>query len=207
MKKMKICVAMFLLLAFSYVPADAQKKPKTTEKKEEVKPPVPPPPAPPEKQEGIKDVEIESLPPAEQFNMPSGEVNFDTTAVVEDQLTNKIRHLLLLVGAAKTDVEMAEASLNESLKEMDTALSGPFKRKFMYEMTSGRASVWFERLYIRNYRALFTPEEIEGMIDFYNTPLGKSLLKKQPRLLQTVMLDASKIGRYLGMKIMNELME
>ncbi len=199
MKHLKLSIALLVMLACVSVPADAQKKTKTTEKKEEVKPPPPPPP---ELIEGIKDVDE----PEDEMVLPEMEVDFDTTAVVEDNFTARIRYLLNVIGAAKTDIEMAEASLTENLKDMDTTVSGPFKRKFMEEMTTGRAALWLERLYIRNYREIFTPAEIEGLIEFYKTPLGMALLKKQPLLLQKVMINASKIGRYLGMQIMNDLM-
>jgi uncharacterized protein len=41
--------------------------------------------------------------------------------------------------------------------------------------------------YVRAYREMFTREEIDGLIAFYQTPAGQSLVNKQPELANRTM--------------------
>jgi hypothetical protein len=137
-------------------------------------------------------------------------IDFDTTEVPQDSFTLLIKKLLVVTKAKETDLETAEKSLKES---MAMALDNPstsdmmhkFQERFMFEMREGRASRWMENLYIRNYRTLFTPEEIQTLIDFYQTPAGQKTLARTKILLQNVMSEARKIGAYLGADIMKKL--
>jgi hypothetical protein len=41
--------------------------------------------------------------------------------------------------------------------------------------------------YVQAYREMFTQEEIDGLIAFYQTPAGQSLVNKQPELAKRTM--------------------
>jgi hypothetical protein len=41
--------------------------------------------------------------------------------------------------------------------------------------------------YVRAYREMFSQEEIDGLIAFYQTPVGQSLMNKQPELTNRTM--------------------
>jgi hypothetical protein len=130
-------------------------------------------------------------------------INFDTTDVPQDSFTLLIKKLLVTTKARETDLEAAEKALNES---METVLSNPetsemthkFVNQFMFEMREGRAANWMEKLYIRNYRALFTPEDVQALIDFYQTSAGQKSLDRTKILVQNVMSESRKIGAYLA---------
>lgn len=51
--------------------------------------------------------------------------------------------------------------------------------------------------YAKLYEDLFTPEELDGMIAFYESPAGQSMLKKMPELVQRSMM--------LGQSAFNEI--
>jgi hypothetical protein len=42
-------------------------------------------------------------------------------------------------------------------------------------------------LYVQTYSTYFTQEEIDGMIAFYQSPVGKSMVTKTPQVMQGVM--------------------
>ena len=168
-----------------------------TEIKEEVI--LPPPPPPPE--------EVNS----DDRHFPvTAKINFDTTAAPEDSFTVLIRKLLLVTKTKDAEIRMAEKSFKLSLGEnAEDRLANPVMQKFfeafMFEMKEGRAARWLENLYIRNYRTLFTPDEIKTLIEFYQTPLGAKTLERTRILMENVMLEAGKIGAYLGPELMNKI--
>jgi hypothetical protein len=138
-------------------------------------------------------------------------LQFDTTAVPEDNLTKLIRELLAVTHTRETDLEMGTASLMESLGMQDSASVTPLMKKFCNEMIQefrqGRIAKWLELVYIRNYRKLFTEEEIRGLISFYQSPLGKKSLERTKVLMKNVMTDARKIGQFVGQDVMTRLLE
>jgi len=195
--------------------ASAQKtsqktKSKKTEQKVQPKEEMPP--------EGVMDTTIivtsepvEHLPPPPP-PMVVAKIDFDTSASPEDDFTALIRKLLTVTKAKEMDIENAEKSLRQSIgpalyNPNTTAITHKFLDRFMFEMREGRASRWLENLYIRNYRALFTPAEIQSLIEFYETPLGQKTLQRTKILLQNVMGEGMKIGAYLGADLMTKIME
>ena len=177
----------------------AKKAPKKTEAPKEEIPPV----------EELVEVMIDT---AGNFNQPpkSG-IDFDTSAAPSDSLTALIRQLIVITGVKASDVEMAEASLKRSMgssleNPQTSAVSKKFYDRFMYEIKEGRGARWLEQLYIREYRALFTADEIRSLIAFYETSAGKKSLEKTKILLKNVMSEASKIGEYLGEDLMKTIL-
>lgn len=51
------------------------------------------------------------------------------------------------------------------------------------------------------YGSRFSEEELRGLIAFYETPLGKKLLRDQPAITQEAMLAGQEFGKSLGPKI------
>ena len=159
----------------------------------------------------VIDTVYEQPPPPPPV-MSAPVIDFDTSAVPEDDFTASIRKLLVVMDARQTDIEMAEKSLKESIGPSfddpnTSAMMHKFLDRFMFEMREGRASRWLENLYIRNYRALFTPVEIQSLIEFYQTPLGQKTLQRTKILLQNVMSEARRIGMYLGTDLMRKIMD
>ena len=176
----------------------SKKAPKKTEVPKEEIPPV----------EELREVMIDTSTTV--YPTVQAKIGFDTSAAPSDSLTALIKQLIDITGVKATDAEMAEASLKRS---MGPALDNPqtsdmmkkFYDRFMYEIKEGRGARWLENLYIRNYRALFTEDEIKTLIAFYQTPAGRKSLEKTKILLRNVMEDASKIGAYLGEDLMKNI--
>jgi uncharacterized protein len=50
-----------------------------------------------------------------------------------------------------------------------------------------------EPIYLRIYRESFTQEDVDGMLDFYRTPAGRSLLLKMPVVMQKSMTETQQM--------------
>lgn len=149
--------------------------------------------------------EVEKLEDSKIDN-PSAEINFDTTAAIDDAFTKDILALLTLTGAFENDVKAAEQALKQNLGESNDPNAKVFYERFMYEMREGRARRWMTNLYVRTYRLNFTHSEIKEITQFYQTPLGKKFIEKTPLVAQAVMMQGQKIGAYLGQTIMAEIL-
>jgi hypothetical protein len=172
------------------------------------------------KNKNKQDKEVRSeLPPSEELleipppppPPPPPTIDFDTTAAPQDPFTDSVRKLLVITGARTKDIELGEKALRASLAEMlenpETKEMGEkFVSRFVYEMSDGDAGRWIENVYIRNYRAFYTMEEIHDLIVFYQTPAGRKTLEKAMLLLDAVMTEARKIGSYLGPVVMAHVM-
>lgn len=55
--------------------------------------------------------------------------------------------------------------------------------------------------YIKLYAEVFTEDELKGLINFYESPIGKAYIKKQPELTQKSMMLSQK----MMMKVMPKL--
>lgn len=131
----------------------------------------------------------------------------DTTSPPDDDFTRDILKLLTITKAEESDVKMAELSLKQSLGSDTSAVMGEFYRRFVFEIREGRARKLLRNLYVNSYRGVYTQDDIKSLILFYQTPLGQNLLNKTPILVQKVMVEAQNIGRYLGTKLMREVLE
>ncbi|MCI5072522.1 DUF2059 domain-containing protein [bacterium] len=60
----------------------------------------------------------------------------------------------------------------------------------------------FTEMLVPVYAKHFTDKDIDGLIKFYKTPLGKKLLEKQPLIMQ----DSLIVGQQWGQEI-NTLLE
>ena len=59
------------------------------------------------------------------------------------------------------------------------------------------------RLLIPVYARNFTVEELDGIVAFYRTPVGQSVLEKMPAVFE----DSLLVGQHWGLSIAQEIME
>lgn len=55
------------------------------------------------------------------------------------------------------------------------------------------------------YASHFTPAELQGLLDFYATPLGQHLVAVQPALMQESVAGGQRLGAKIGMTVGEEL--
>lgn len=57
------------------------------------------------------------------------------------------------------------------------------------------------------YDRNFTRQEINAMLSFYSTPLGRVMAEKQPKIARETMQEAETWGMKLGLKVASDLVE
>jgi hypothetical protein len=113
-----------------------------------------------------------------------------------DQSINQLLQLTKvdkLVDSVFTQMDdMMKASIQQATKgkpvsaeeqaimdKQQTKMIGIMKEELSWEKMKG--------LYVQVYRETFSREEIDGLIAFYQTPVGRSFVDKQPELMKRTM--------------------
>lgn len=65
----------------------------------------------------------------------------------------------------------------------------------------------FAEMLIPVYAQHFTEQDINGLIKFYKTPLGKKLLEKQPLIMQDSMIVGQQWGQEMNTLLQKEMMK
>lgn len=107
---------------------------------------------------------------------------------------------LLEVSDAKNLVESSYQQMDAMLEQsLEQTLGGkamnPEQQKLAREMREKvvgllREQLSWEKLeptYVKLYSETFSESDIDGMLEFYKTPAGQSLLKKLPQLMENMM--------------------
>ena len=200
-----------LLLSASFalfiVEANSQTKPTRSTKKVKTKEELPP--EPPPAMEELKEVRIDVDTSSrgrrvadESVGLELPPIDFDTTAVPDDQFSKDVLKLLEVTNAMNMGMQLANAlteEKDESMKE--------FYARFLKDIKEGTSRRWMNRMYIRTYRQRFTHEEVKELIRFYETPVGKKLINQTMEMLPGIMQQGKSIGAYQGMKIYMEMMK
>lgn len=202
--------AVAICLVIQVSAQDTKNKKARTKKAEQVEQPPEPPPPP---QEFHKDkiemvaidttIEKEEDGPGAIPGMPVPQVDFDTSVVVMDAFSKDILKLLDVTNAINLGGLMAENmpkdyENNEMMKELYTRL--------IKDMKEGAARRWLERAYIREYKKKFTQAEIIELVKFYESPIGKKLVKNTFDMLPGLMNQGKNIGAYRGVELYMEMM-
>ncbi|HJO92068.1 MAG TPA: DUF2059 domain-containing protein [Victivallales bacterium] len=110
---------------------------------------------------------------------------------------------LEVIKLTKAD-KMAELTLKQMVaifKKSKPEISNEFWGKFVKEANYQEFTNMIADVYAKNY----TVPELDAMIKFYKSPIGKEIIKKQPEVSKASMLAGQKWGKQLGMKIAMEL--
>jgi uncharacterized protein len=178
-----VCVVAALLFAAEPVVAQAKTKPK--EKKEDSP-----------KIEVVKDEEIVA-PPVEDFPL-------DTTAVPQDELTSALAELLEITHSLDLGTQFGKALLDQKNDPRNT-LPTEFYDRLFKEFENGETARWYKNAVIRVYRKFYTLEDTRQILTFYKTPAGQKMISTMPQLLTASMKEGENLGRYIGMKVYNEM--
>jgi hypothetical protein len=107
-----------------------------------------------------------------------------------------IRKLLVITGAPELGRQMMEQTL-PAMKAAMPQVSEQFWTDFMAEADMKD----FVELVVPIYERHFTHEEVRGLLQFYETPLGQKLIQTMPQILQESVGVGQLWGAALGAKI------
>src|SRR5262249_13525167 len=65
----------------------------------------------------------------------------------------------------------------------------------------------FMTIYLELYDKYFTNDEIKGLIEFYESPVGKKAIEVLPAITQEAMQRGMQVGNTVGLKAMSRLIE
>jgi len=127
---------------------------------------------------------------------PSHEAPAATTTTAASTKEARIRELMRITGVANLGQQMMTSMIG-SLRQ--TAPNVP--DEFWKRMAAEAKVDDLIDLVIPIYSSHFTLDEINQLIDFYSTPIGKKAITEMPGVMQECMAAGQKWGEALGMKI------
>ncbi len=114
-----------------------------------------------------------------------------------DEMSHRQSVLKLLeVANSRQMLDQVAGSINSMLDKQFEALQLTPEGKDAAKMVKKEMSEWFSacfawekmrELYVDVYKDVFTEAEVNEMIAFYQSPLGRKMLKKMPELMQVTM--------------------
>jgi len=131
-----------------------------------------------------------SLAPSAAGQQPSPAIDSGTAATA--------RRLLTVMGSAKLAVQSMEAMLpaqKAALPQVPAAFWDAFLSRARHDTTA------LAEMLVPIYAAHFTRGELEGLIAFYQTPLGAKVARVQPAITQ----ESIEAGRNWGATIGREI--
>ena len=112
---------------------------------------------------------------------------------VEPMIQAMIKAQEAMIASQNLSEEQKKQLLARTRSFMDTAM------KPIMEKT--------EALSIEAYAATFTLEELEGLIAFYQSPVGQKFIEKQPQLVTTLMQQTTTLTQSLMPDLLQKMQE
>jgi hypothetical protein len=113
-----------------------------------------------------------------------------------------VRKLFEVTGAARMGLQM-RTSLGETLRKAHPEVPDAVWSELLAEFRSEELA----ELAVPIYMKYLTAEEIEGLLTFYESPLGRKLLEVQPQILQESVVVGRQWGEDCARRVMKRLRE
>jgi hypothetical protein len=130
----------------------------------------------------------------------------DTTAAPNDDLTNEIKKLLNITNSMSTAVVVMKGTIESQRQNPSVQLPDEFYTRFIAAIDNGRVGGMLENTIIKIYRKKFNREEIQEVIKFYESPVGKKMAAESTFIADNSRIEGEKIGQYVALKIIGDLM-
>lgn len=117
-----------------------------------------------------------------------------------DLKTQRIKTLLELTGSGNIGVQVAKnmiALYQKNYPKVESQFWEDFAKEIKAED--------LVNLIIPIYDAHYTTEDINAMIEFYQTPVGKKMIQKIPQITQESMQAGQAWGKEIGEKVIRQL--
>lgn len=127
-------------------------------------------------------------------------LTFLITFAQADEFTKDIETYLHMTNSLSS-VQMLTPQLTQSMRQINPSIPQDFLDELVNEMTT-RSLL---DLMVPIYKKHFTHKDIQALIAFYNSPIGKKLAEKTPLITQESMVAGQQWGAGLAMEIMKKL--
>jgi len=119
-----------------------------------------------------------------------------------DAKAKDIRRLLEVTGSGQLGLQIIDSLLDTQKKALPGVPEG-----FWQEFRASLKAEEFVELGVPIYDKYLSHQEIRGLLDFYQSPLGRKILEVQPLILQDSMAAGQRWGEGLAKKILERLRE
>ncbi len=124
----------------------------------------------------------------------------DTKAVVDPQKEKSIRRLMEITGSAKVGVQVGQqiiASLRQSQPSVPEEFWEGMSKKFNADALVD--------LIVPIYAKYYTQEDVDGLIAFYQTPLGQKVVSTLPQISQESVQAGQVWGQHIAEQMIQDL--
>lgn len=132
--------------------------------------------------------------------VPSAQIDFDTTAPANDELTKEIRVLLEAMNYKQSYLKTSETMFQEIAKQLPSDYGSAFLKNLMKEMQQPEILRWVESGTIKAYRNVFTIKEVKQLTEFYQSEIGKKFIELSPALTKQILANTMPITNYVNTK-------
>ncbi|MBA0884000.1 DUF2059 domain-containing protein [Flavobacterium undicola] len=114
--------------------------------------------------------------------------------------SNKINQLLELTGTGKMGIQM----MNQMITSFKTSYSKAGD-KFWDDFKNEVKAEDLEKMIIPIYDKYYTESDIDQLIVFYNSPVGKKMISTMPQVMQESMIAGQAWGKQISEKVIEQL--
>ncbi len=119
-----------------------------------------------------------------------------------DTKTTKIKQLLELTGSGNLGIQMMDQMI-KTFKNSYSSVNDKFWDDFKNEINAND----IENMILPIYDKYYTENDIDQLITFYNSPIGKKMIQTMPSVMQETMAAGQNWGREIGEKVLAKLKE
>lgn len=132
-----------------------------------------------------------------------------TPAKVDPEKQKAILHLMQITGAAKDGDNMTMMLSNQVKTAVSRSITGDRLQKFLDDFNSKLSAKSpandVTTAEVAIYAQNFTLEDLQGMIQFYESPLGQRVMKALPDVLQRTQREGATIERTAALSTLKEM--
>jgi hypothetical protein len=162
--------------------------------------------APPQHQPGVP---AQSAKPSELTPLPPAGAPAATAEKVDPEKEKAIRHFMEITGSSKMGDNMTQMMTSQVKSAVSRSMSGDRLQKFLddFNQKVGAKSPGAEvdSAEIPIYAQHFSLEDLQGMIQFYESPLGQRIMKVLPEVLQETQQKGQAIERTAALNTLREM--
>ena len=128
-----------------------------------------------------------------------------STQAQNTEFENNIRKMLEATGVERNFAVLIPR-LIEMEKESNPNIPVEFWDRFQQKMLDESMQEVYDAL-IPIYKKHLTEADVQGIMEFYSTPAGKSLIEKTPMIMQESMTVGGELGKRIALKVTEELVK
>jgi len=162
--------------------------------------------APTQHQPGVP---AQSAQPSELKPLPAAGAPAAAAEKVDPQKEKAIRHFMEITGSSKMGENMTENMASQVKSAMGRSLSGDRLQKFIddfnQKLSAESPAAAVDNAEVPIYAEHLSLEDLQGMIQFYESPMGQRVMKALPLVLQETQQKGLAIERNAAYSMLREM--